>query len=262
MILNNNNLDIFVLSHKQYESPVHNEVYKTLSVGNNTELYGDNIIRDDTNDNISDMNGFYSELTGTYWIWKNYNIKDYIGICHYRRYFDFLDNIPNNLEEYDIILPKPLFLNETIYRQYALCHNKEDINLIYDIMINKFNVPVEIGNEIFNNQNKLHCWNMFITNKTIFNDYCEFVFGILNDYLKHHNISNINDVYNMIENNKNDYLKLNYPNNDIKYQSRIGGFLGERLLNVFIKLKNLKIKYVDVVITEEKYRKKISNDFI
>ena len=71
MILNNNNLDIFVCTHKQYESPVHNEVYKTLSLGNNTELYGDNIIRDDTLDNVVDINLFYSELSGYYWIYKN-----------------------------------------------------------------------------------------------------------------------------------------------------------------------------------------------
>ena len=90
MTLNQNNLDIFVCSHKQFKSPFANVIYKTLSLGNNTELYGDNIYRDDSGDNISDMNGFYSELTGIYWIWKNYNIKDYVGICHYRRYFDFM----------------------------------------------------------------------------------------------------------------------------------------------------------------------------
>ena len=80
MLLNNNNLDIFVCSHKQYEKPVNNKVYKILSVGNNTELYGENIIRDDTGDNISDMNIFYCELSGLYWLWKNYDIKYYIGI--------------------------------------------------------------------------------------------------------------------------------------------------------------------------------------
>ena len=31
MILNNNNLDIFVCSHKQYKSPVLNKVYKAKS---------------------------------------------------------------------------------------------------------------------------------------------------------------------------------------------------------------------------------------
>lgn len=103
-----NNLDIFICAHKLFEKRVFNESYKILSVGKNTELYGNDIIRDDDGINCSEMNNFYSELSGYYWIWKNYSIKDYIGFCHYRRYFDFMDNIPNVDEifkEYDIILP-------------------------------------------------------------------------------------------------------------------------------------------------------------
>ena len=41
MTLNKNNLDIFVCSHKQFKRPFTNVLYKTLSLGNNTELYGD-----------------------------------------------------------------------------------------------------------------------------------------------------------------------------------------------------------------------------
>lgn len=247
MILNNNNLDIFVCSHKQYKSPVLNKVYKTLSVGNNTELYGDNIIRDDTGDNISDMNPFYCELSGLYWIWKNYNIKDYVGICHYRRYFDFFDKLPKDIEDYDIILPTPLSVNSTIYEHYAACHNGNDLKLVYDIMIEKYNVPKEIANQILNNQTYMSFFNMFICSRTFFNEYCEFIFGILDDYLKYHNISNINDVYQMVENDTDNYLKNIYPNNTISYQSRIGGYLSERLFNVFVALKNPKIKYFNVL---------------
>lgn len=243
MNLNNNNLDIFVCAHKQYESPVHNEVYKTLSLGNNTELYGDNIVRDDTGDNISDMNPFYCELSGLYWIWKNYDMKDYVGICHYRRFFDFFDNLPTDIEYFDIILPSPLNFNCTLYQQYSSCHNVEDLKLVYDIMIEKYHIPIELGNEIFNNRKNMHCYNMFICNKTFFKEYCEFIFGILDEYLKHHNISNINDVYQMVERKGDKYP----PGNNVVYQSRIGGFLSERLLNVFVAFKKPKIKYIDVI---------------
>ena len=43
-------------------------------------------LADDTGDNISAKNCYYSELTGLYWVWKNVKDPDYVGVCHYRRY--------------------------------------------------------------------------------------------------------------------------------------------------------------------------------
>ena len=40
-------------------------------------------------ENIRDLNIFYGELTGFYWVWKNlideFNENDFIGFCHYRK---------------------------------------------------------------------------------------------------------------------------------------------------------------------------------
>ena len=40
-------------------------------------------------DSISNKNDSYCELTGMYWALKNLKNVDVIGLCHYRRYFDF-----------------------------------------------------------------------------------------------------------------------------------------------------------------------------
>ena len=45
---------------------------------------------DDTLDNISEKNRYFSEFTAQYWAWKNLD-ADYLGLCHYRRYFSFAD---------------------------------------------------------------------------------------------------------------------------------------------------------------------------
>lgn len=260
--MNKNKLDIFICSYKKFNNPVHNEVYKILSVGNNTELQGENIIRDDTGDNISSMNGFFSELTGIYWVWKNYDIKDYVGFCHYRRYFNFLDNIPSEITNSDIILPKPMRFKYNIYDVYSIYHNSDDLNILKNLLINKYNFPENIINETFE-QKYMFANNIFIMKKDLFFEYCEFIFGILFEYLKINNLNTIEDVKEMVSNNKIKYIKNYYPNNTIEYQSRIGGFFAERLLNLWLKTKStLDIKICDLTITENKYNNINKKDFL
>ncbi|EAK5848006.1 DUF4422 domain-containing protein, partial [Campylobacter lari] len=48
----------------------------------------ENMIGDNTGENISYLNRYFCELTGIYWAWKNYDKlgnPDYIGFAHYRR---------------------------------------------------------------------------------------------------------------------------------------------------------------------------------
>lgn len=75
-----------IYCHPYSFSPPADDTYLPLHVGRaSAEDLG--YLGDDTGDNISLINCFYGELTGLYWIWKNYHSSDYAGLCHYRRYF-------------------------------------------------------------------------------------------------------------------------------------------------------------------------------
>ncbi len=259
--MDSSNLDIFVCGHRKFDLPVSNDVYKILSLGNNIELYGENIYREDCGNNVSFMNGFYSELSGYYWVWKNYDIKDYIGFCHYRRYFAFMDDIID-IGDYDIILPQKLDMGISVYASYGFYHNIKDFDIIISILLEDYGISMDIISSILFSGTKLYCCNMFITSKEIFNEYCEFFFGIMYKYLDIKGISNMDDVYKMVEDDGINYLKSYYPNNTVKYQSRIGGALCERLLTLFVIWKGLRVKEVPMLITEDKYNEIKDNDFI
>lgn len=63
----------------------------------NVTMLGDN-----TGDNISEKRNSFCELTVQYWAWKNVK-ADYYGLCHYRRYLSFSENIFSNLNEKGLI---------------------------------------------------------------------------------------------------------------------------------------------------------------
>lgn len=96
------------------------EVYMPIHVGREgKEDLG--YIGNNTGENISIKNPNYCELTGLYWAWKNLECE-YIGLCHYRRYFAHKsksseledkkqaiftkDDYERLLQRYDVILPK------------------------------------------------------------------------------------------------------------------------------------------------------------
>lgn len=255
-------IKILVATHKKYWMP-NDDVYLPIHVGKEgKEDLG--YIGDNTGENISNKNANYCELTGLYWAWKNLNC-DYIGLCHYRRYFskrkfskDFLiyknfndignfalnkDKYISLLEKYDIILPYKVYLDGyTTYEYYKKHHNIRDLIECQKIINNIYPEYKEAFNKVMM-QNEIYLCNMFVMNRKLFDDYMKWLFTVLFELEKRIDISN-------------------YDN----YQARIFGFLSERLFNVYIEKEknNLKIKEVPIIFAREvsfikyiKYRMKI-----
>ena len=81
------NIKIMVAHHKNGVI-IQDDVYLPIQVGKEQSREDLGIQGDNIGDNISKLNPVYCEMTAAYWGWKNLE-ADYIGLCHYRRYFTF-----------------------------------------------------------------------------------------------------------------------------------------------------------------------------
>lgn len=237
----NCNINIFICTHKDFSQIVHNEAYKMI---NAREIEPKLPLKD----------AFYSELYQFKYVADNLELPKYIGFCHYRRYFSFLDDIPNMDEifsNYDAICSKPKVFNNSIKSQYLSCHNIEDLYIVGGIIAEKYPEQANMWKN-FINGNILIPYNMFIMKREDFKEYIDFIFSILDEYLKIVGT----DINKRIYDNYEKYIKDFYPNNSVEYQYRIGGYIGERLTNLFMMHKFKKIKTYPVIVTEDKYNQK------
>lgn len=229
-------IKILVATHKKYLMP-NDDIYLPIQVGaEGKEDFG--YIKDNTGDNISIKNPNYCELTALYWAWKNLNC-DYIGLCHYRRYFSHnikgrffrgrkasilsKSDIKHILLNYDIILPPLITCKESVKDGYYNNHYKKDLDIIEKIITTKYPNYLEDYYHIMNN-NYLHFLNMFIMSIDKFHSYCSWLFPILFESEKYINTSSYNS-----------------------YQSRVYGFLSERLFNIWLHHNNFKIYETNIV---------------
>lgn len=131
----NPSVTITVSCHKPFCVP-RSSLYLPIHVGSATSsLSIDGAQRDDEGDNISARNFSYCELTGQYWAWKNLS-SDYIGQCHYRRYFAFSRPrcAPNDHAQYEIPL-----LNQSAIRDLQLDNTELILSKVtkYDVIVPK-----------------------------------------------------------------------------------------------------------------------------
>ena len=211
------NLKIIVATHKKYDIPEKEyllPVHAGASISDIELAYQ----KDNEGINISDKNKTYCELTALYWAYKNLK-ADYIGLCHYRRYFD-IDNL--DISKYDVILPKKRhYYIETVYDQFKHAHGSIGLDTLKDVLIDYYPDYLDSYNKQMNKRS-LHIYNMFIMKYDIFIDYCDFLF----------------DVLNKVEDKLGDV-------------DRLYGYLGERLLDIYIDKNNIDYKEVNVINTEK-----------
>jgi lipopolysaccharide biosynthesis glycosyltransferase len=219
-----------------------------------------NMIGDNTGENISQINRKFCEITAIYWAWKNYDKLDnpeYIGFQHYRRHFDFSDkevkafptkyplfdksyeeeinlnndSIKNIVKDYDLLIPKKQTVSDydkTVYNHYLNFHNHhiEDLDILLDVIDKDYPHLSKYAKECMNDNSSYFC-NMFIMKKDLFLKYAETTVDIL---IKTDN-------------------RISYENRSYEKMRAIG-FLSERMTSIYLKYlqdtHDLKVKNLNI----------------
>lgn len=233
------NIKIIVATHKKYQMP-EEKMYLPIHVGKEGKqdlgYTGDN-----TGDNISNKNNFYCELTGMYWAWKNLD-ADYIGLCHYRRYFSCSKKIPKEeqekfkavlhedevnkiIEKTDVILPKKrsYFHIENLYDHYKHTMYVEPLEETRKIIEEKCPKYLTEFDKL-HKRTSAHMFNMFIMKKEILDKYCTWLFDILFELEKRYN-----------------------PSQYDSFHARYLGRISELLLDVWIYTNKISYEEVRVI---------------
>ena len=243
------NVRIFIMTHKDFKNVRTNPSY-VITIDDKSNLknkYNLDII-DSIDGELFNKSRGYGEMSKLYFIFQLYRkgtiSSKYIGLNHYKRYFEFGDDIPdldNIFQKYDVILNELTELPLGIRKYYCkrhICKNIDEvIKIIKDIKPSYYKTALKTINE-----DKMYICNMFIMKKEDFFKYCEFIYDILFEFDRRNNFTSDNDVL--------EYVKKLYDKPSLYYyQARMQGFLAERIGNIFFRkyFKRIKTYKMDII---------------
>lgn len=230
---------MLVATHKHAPMP-QDSLYLPVHVGHarsNLEL---DYQPDDSGENISSLNPSFCELTALYWAWKNLPDVD-LGLSHYRRYFAGNEVGPRGskilggdeaaelLATNHVVLGRPRnYLIETVENHYRNGHHGTDLDVLREVVGDHSPAMINAYDEVFSGTS-LSLYNMFLGRREVVDAYAAWVFPILRD------------ASSQIDNESR-----------TTYQQRTFGYLGERLLNVWVhsQADQLSVAYRRIVNTE------------
>lgn len=253
------NIKIFICAHKEVPLPQH-PYFLPIQAGATLHEPIHGYQPDNEGDNISTKNPHFCELTCHYWAWKNLENVDIVGLNHYRRFFDFtrkwpqlsadkhfiltedflkqnykFPNLEKLLKKYDIFLPIARHWRVSNTQQYADYHIAKDWEMLRQIIKERSPQYMPAFEKTMDHSNKSVGYNMFITHWKHFDAYSDWLFDILFE------------------------VERRVPPIDDPIQSRIYGYMSERLINVFCEYNHLRIKHIPIIMPLDDYQTDINS---
>lgn len=261
-------IKIFV-SYKYKKPILKNEIIIPIQTGRaiSDKIFED-MIGDNTGDNISSENKKYNELSAQYWVWRHYEeigAPDYVGFMHYRRHFIF----DPELDYMNItwLVGSKFYYVKEIYSNYIKHFSKDKIYPYLDknpdcIAFSKVNiVPISkqtnMRDHFYNGLPKQKKENFDILEKVVHENYPEYV-QIFEEFkngtemyccnsfiMKKELFFEYSEFLFGVLKKVNELIdSKNYDSKEIRFL----GFMGEYLLSVFLfhKQKNPDFKLIEL----------------
>ncbi len=227
-------VSVFTVTHVPFTPPA-DPVYVPLQAGR--ALHEDlGYTGDDSGDNISAKNPLYGELTALYWIRHNRSgCADYLGLCHYRRFFLNDAGEPMRGDEYerilsacDVMIAEPQTGDLDYRTVYGRSHDIRHLDLAQEVIVELCPDYLEDFRAV-TASHSCYVGNLFVAPSALFCAYCDWLFPIFAAMEDRIDTSGLDE-----------------------YHRRLFGFLSEQLLMVWIRHNRLSYRAVPIGLSREK----------
>jgi hypothetical protein len=232
----NSDAKIFICTHTDFEPVVKNEVYETID---SRKLKGCK---------VPDL--YYSELWQMKKVSERKTLPKYIGFCHYRRYFGFMDAVPNLgkiIEAHGAITTKPADLGMTMRKQYATWGNPEDLEICTQIINEKYPDFAPAWNRALDsNQMRLGTLSIMKTDDWL--EMLNVMWDVAQEYLKRIG----GDIVKRVKDNMKAYHIGELDFFTFTHELRVGGQFAERINSAWIDWKFPNAYEFPLIVTHDK----------
>lgn len=230
-------LRIYVVMHKLVPA-ADDPAYQPILVGAGDRAVPEGILTDCHGENISERNPQYCELTALYWAWKNDELPEYVGMCHYRRYLAPRSpekfrgvfsgvHILEVMQQCDVLLPQAQDMTMTVAEQFCSHHGKRPLLTLEAVMCEMVPECMEAFYTVMM-QKKAYFCNIFVMRREEFQKYMAWLFPLL--------FATEKRMGGFTADGRD------------SYQQRLGGFLAERLLNVYVAYRHLRVYEAGLIV--------------
>ena len=226
----NKDAKIYICTHTDFESAVQNSVYEVVDIRKSKK-------------SVKAPRAFYAELLMMKRVSERKSLPEYVGFCQYRKYFDFMDVVPDiayTIEKHGAVTSIPLDMQTTMREQFASWGNVADLDLVTDIINTNHQDFADAWQKALESH-YLHLGTMYIVRREDFKELVALMWSVVNDFLKRIG----GDIRNHVAECP---VELLDPDDYI----RVGGSIAERIASAWMDWKHPHAAQYDLTITGEK----------